>query len=322
MTRKSQSTQRGRSGKQSGSGRSRSEAGSQSRQSASGQRQSSQSEGSRSRSGGSQSRERGGRREQDHQDWSFSQPPGERGESRRGDERQFASQDYDRPGRGHPAYAAQGGSGRGFASMDPERRREIAARGGRASHGRPSEEQSERRFTRELDSYYGRPREPQEFADPGNFREERRFSDDRFQGGSSFRGQEPYRPPHRESDRGDWRTSHPEDDYPTSRSGWRGDSGYEEDDRRSYAQARQEGYSSSERDRGEYPESGYRREEGYEDRESDYQRSSRGGPRYSEEDDDRFYAGRGPRDRESTSAGQRRQSESRGGRQSSGRRRQ
>ncbi|HEY8961268.1 MAG TPA: KGG domain-containing protein, partial [Luteolibacter sp.] len=41
--------------------------------------------------------------------------------------RDRSDQDYDEDRRG--------GSGRGFASMDPERRREIAARGGRASHG-------------------------------------------------------------------------------------------------------------------------------------------------------------------------------------------
>lgn len=35
---------------------------------------------------------------------------------------------------GPPADAARGSSGRGFASMDPQRQREIASQGGKAAH--------------------------------------------------------------------------------------------------------------------------------------------------------------------------------------------
>lgn len=50
--------------------------------------------------------------------------------------------------------------------------------------------------------------------------------------------------------------------------------------------------------RGDFP-----REEGYQGDDRGYEGSFREGGRYDREDDDRFYSGRGPRDRESEHSG-------------------
>jgi general stress protein YciG len=73
--------------------------------------------------------------------------------SRRGQEHQYEDEEYESPRGGNryededEDYAqSRGNSRRGFAAMDPERRREIASRGGHSSHGGPGrhyEEQGE-----------------------------------------------------------------------------------------------------------------------------------------------------------------------------------
>lgn len=45
-----------------------------------------------------------------------------------------SNQDKDMPERGGSAEQQGGGSNRGFASMDPDRQREIASQGGKAAH--------------------------------------------------------------------------------------------------------------------------------------------------------------------------------------------
>ncbi len=45
-----------------------------------------------------------------------------------------SNQDKDMPERGESGEQQGGGSNRGFASMDPERQREIASQGGKAAH--------------------------------------------------------------------------------------------------------------------------------------------------------------------------------------------
>lgn len=287
MSRKSQSTeptQRRGGGQKSGSTKSRSNSGNQSRQSASSKRGAGRSEDTRSRDQGR------GRRQDGNQEWNFSQSQGAYGDSRRDDDRTFASRDYGH-GRERPAYSSESGAGRGFASMDPARRRELASRGGRASHGGSREpEQDERRFTREIDSYYGRSRGDQSFGDRRDFQDERGAGDDRFRDREYLRDEGSYRSSGRESDRGDWRMNERESNYdrgPSFRSEWRGD---------------------------------HPREDDYENDDRNYEGSYREAGRYGREEDDRFYSGRGPRDRESEFSGSRRQSGTRT-RSTSGRRR-
>lgn len=271
MSRKSpstQSTQRRSGGRPPGSSKARSTTDSQTRQSASSKRSSGQSEGTSSRGRGR------GNRQNDNQEWNYSQSQGAYGDSRREDERSFASRDYGH-GRERPAYSSESGAGRGFGSMDPERRREPASREGRSSQGGAREsEQDERRFTREIDSYYGRPRGDQGFRNRGEFREDRGPGDDRFRDRDNFREEGFYRSSDRESDRGDWRMNERDNDYaPSYRSDWHGDRGQD--------------YGNENRG---------------------YEGSFREGRRFDREDDDRFYSGRGPRDRESDFSGSGRQS--------------
>lgn len=309
MTRKSSSktTQR-RSGGQSASSRTRGSSDeNQNRQSASGQRSSSQS-GNRSRSGN-----RGGSKQDDNQEWNFSQRQGAYGDSQAGEGRSFASRDYGH-GRERPAYSSSSGSGRGFASMDPERRREVAARGGRASHGRAgNQDQDERRFTREIDSYYGRSRNEQDYRNREDFRDERGHGDERFGDREDFRGEGAYRSSGRGSDREDWQLNQRESGYDygrSPRSDWRGGSDYE--DRGPFSSGRHEDFSSGRYDQGGYRGDDYRRQEGYENEDNRSYQSSRGGGRFDQEqDDDRFYSGRGPRDREDAFSGSRGRSGSR-----------
>jgi len=293
MPRKSSSTQsRQRSGKSSGSG-------AQGRLSASNQRGSAQSRSGnlRSERAESASTGRGRNRPDDHQEWRSSPPQSDYGESRRGDERSFASRerDYDR---GRPVYSPQGERDRGFTSPDSERRREFAERGGRPGGGRfENPEQNERRFAREMDSYYGRAPRSQESRE------------------RSFRGDDDFRSSGRD-ERGDWPQTSREEEYRSAQSRYqRARSSQDDYDRRPFPR---EDYSSGARQQEDRDD--FRREEGYEDR-GDYQGSARESGRYSQDEDNRFYAGRGERSTEREPSGQRRQSGSRGGRTTGSRRR-
>jgi len=160
----------------------------------------------------------------------FSSRGGSAGQEWRGDYR-----DYDeREGRYARDRSDQGyddrhrsGSSRGFASMDPERRREMAARGGRASHGGYGGREEDYP-SRSRDSYEGRGQDYRH--------EDDRWSADR----SDEYDDEDYSPRHQRNEEDDFDYEARErgrfdDDYGPQRGSRRGFASWDYDDRREAA---------------------------------------------------------------------------------------